>query len=77
MNSRPTTRYRLPLCIAGTNNARLTVSAARLSTQAGMRRAPNSLSEARPMRIGPASPATSKAEGTMAEATLPISGMRS
>ena len=77
MNSRPTTRYRLPLCIAGTNSPRHRVSATRLMTQAGMRRAPNQRSEAMPMRMGPTRPATSKAVGTMAEATLPTAGMRS
>lgn len=77
MNSRPTTIGMLPVVIAGTNSARQTVSASRLITQAGMRRAPNSLSEAKPIRIGPSRPATSKAVGTIAAPTLPSAGMRS
>ncbi|MNN46949.1 hypothetical protein D3C81_1613510 [compost metagenome] len=63
--------------MAGTNSPREMVRTTRLSTQAGIRRAPKYLSDAKPMRMGPTSPASSNAVGTMAEATLPISGMRS
>ncbi|MNC73836.1 hypothetical protein D3C75_1251000 [compost metagenome] len=65
----------LPLCMAAMNAARATVSSTRLITQAGMRRAPNSLSEARPMMIGPSSPASSKAVGMIAAPTLPTEGI--
>ncbi|MCY1438748.1 hypothetical protein D9M71_549610 [compost metagenome] len=76
-NSRAITIIALPVCSAGRNNARATVRANRLMTQAGMRRAPNSLSDARPMRIGPSRPASSKAVGMIAAPTLPTDGMRS
>ncbi|MNN97269.1 hypothetical protein D3C81_2164080 [compost metagenome] len=63
--------------MAGTNSARQAVRAIRLITQAGMRRAPKILSEARPMRIGPSRPAISKEVGRIAAPTLPSDGMRS
>ncbi|MNF52184.1 hypothetical protein D3C84_335260 [compost metagenome] len=74
-NSKATTSATLPVCMAPMKNARVRVRANRLSTQAGMRRAPNSLSEARPSRIGPSKPASSKAVGTMAAPTLPTDGI--
>ena len=74
-NSKATTSATLPLCIAAMKPARVTVSSTRLITQAGMRRAPNSLSEARPMMIGPSNPASSKAVGMIAAPTLPTVGI--
>ena len=74
-NSKAITSNTLPVCNAPMNNASDTVSASRLRTQAGMRRAPNSLSDARPIMIGPSSPASSNAVGTMAAPTLPTDGI--
>ncbi|MNV80511.1 hypothetical protein D3C71_1741200 [compost metagenome] len=74
-NSSATTSSTLPVCRAPMKNARDTVSANRLITQAGMRRAPNSLSEARPIRIGPSNPASSNAVGMIAAPTLPTEGI--
>ncbi|MNP72005.1 hypothetical protein D3C76_1684680 [compost metagenome] len=74
-NSKATTRITLPVLSAAMNSPRVTVSTTRLITQAGIRRAPNSLSEARPIMIGPSSPASSKAVGMIAAPTLPTEGI--
>ncbi|MNZ32439.1 hypothetical protein D3C78_497660 [compost metagenome] len=74
-NSKATTSATLPLCIAPMNSASTTVSTIRLITQAGMRRAPKSLSDARPIMIGPSRPASSKAVGMIAAPTLPTEGI--
>ncbi|MNN31341.1 hypothetical protein D3C81_1450280 [compost metagenome] len=74
-NSSATTSSTLPVCNAAINSASVTVNANRLNTQAGIRRAPKSLSEARPMRIGPSNPASSNEVGMIAAPTLPTLGI--